>query len=180
MEGPPVPASHLGPAEAGIWEKLVSVRDRKLSCVPVAGLGGTLLGHGSLKGKALLPLCTPPHPLASPAVSKTCSALTSSAPGPCSFLSLRYIGCHGRSKARACSSRPFLRAPVQELHLLIVRAHVCLSANKSHSPISHLLLCHGPMLVSFPGTEAGEPASSGSPQARGTVWGGIKHGQGRI
>lgn len=52
MEGPPIPASHLGLAEGGIWEKLVSVRDRKLSCVPVAGLGGTLVGHGFLKGKA--------------------------------------------------------------------------------------------------------------------------------
>lgn len=169
MEGPLVPASHLGPAEGGIWEKLVSVRDRKLSCVPVAGLGGTLLGHGSLKGKA------------SPLTLHTTSFF------PCClqdlfcthflcpwtlFLSFpRYIQCHGRSKARACSSRPFLRALVQELHLLIIRAHVCLSANKSHSPISHCLLCHGPMLVSFPGTEAGEPTSSGSPQARGTVGG---------
>lgn len=114
MEGLPVPAPHLSPAEGGIWEKLVSVRDRKLSCVPVAGLGGILVGDGSLKGKA------PPLTLhtTSPSFFPCCLRVPHSLPltlGPVTFL--QYIRCQGSRKARVCSSRPFLRAPVHELHL---------------------------------------------------------------
>lgn len=74
---------------------MVSVRDRKLSFVPVAGLGSTLVGQGSLKGKACdVGLVQSPLPPSSAFATlfpsllsvRPISALAPSDSGPCLFL----------------------------------------------------------------------------------------------